>query len=65
MGTFLVVQWLRLLAPNAGALGLIPAQETRSHMPQRRVCVPQLKRLLMLKLKIPQATKTCCIQIHK
>ena len=27
--TFLVVQWLRLLAPNAGGLGSIPDQETK------------------------------------
>ena len=31
-GTFLVVQWLRLQAPNAGGLGSIPGQGTRSHM---------------------------------
>ncbi|TEA39746.1 hypothetical protein DBR06_SOUSAS31510016, partial [Sousa chinensis] len=28
----LVVQWLRLCAPNAGGPGLIPGQGTRSHM---------------------------------
>ena len=28
LGTFLVVQWLRLCAPNAGDLGLIPDQCT-------------------------------------
>ena len=32
--TSLVVQWLRLHAPNAGDPGLIPGQGTRSHMPQ-------------------------------
>ena len=31
-GTSLVVQWLRLRAPNAGGPGLIPGQGTRSHM---------------------------------
>ena len=31
-GTSLVVQWLRLRAPNAGGWGLIPGQRTRSHM---------------------------------
>ncbi|TEA41399.1 hypothetical protein DBR06_SOUSAS7910076, partial [Sousa chinensis] len=42
----LVVQWLRLHAPNAGGPGLIPDWGTRSHMPQ---------------LKIPHAaTKTQC-----
>ena len=32
----LVVHWLRLQAPNAGGLGLIPGQGTRSHVPQLR-----------------------------
>ena len=31
-GTSLVVQWLRLCAPNAGGPGLIPSQGTGSHM---------------------------------
>ena len=31
-GTSLVVQWLRLHAPNAGGLGSIPGQGTRSRM---------------------------------
>ena len=31
-GTSLVVQWLRLHAPNAGGPGSIPDQGTRSHM---------------------------------
>ena len=30
--TSLVAQWIRLHAPNAGGLGSIPGQETRSHM---------------------------------
>ena len=30
----LVVQWLRLCTPNAGGLGSIPGQGTRSHMAQ-------------------------------
>ena len=30
--TSLVAQWLRLRAPNAGVLRLIPGQGTRSHM---------------------------------
>ena len=34
LGTSLVVQWLRLRAPNAGGLGSIPGQGTRSHMLQ-------------------------------
>ena len=47
-GTSLVVQWLRLHALNAGGLGLIPGQGTRSRMWQRRTRVPQLR---------PSATK--------
>ena len=31
-GTSLVVQWVRLRTPNAGGLGSIPGQGTRSHM---------------------------------
>ena len=44
----LVVQWLRLSGSNAGGPGLISGQGTRSHIPQLRV--------LILQLKIPQAT---------
>ena len=32
LGTSPVVQWVRLHAPNAGGLGLVPGQGTRSHM---------------------------------
>ena len=32
LGASLVVQWLRLRAPNAGGLGSIPGQGTRSRM---------------------------------
>ena len=35
-GNSLVVQWLRLQAPNAGGPGLIPGQGTRSHILQLR-----------------------------
>ena len=42
-GTSLVVQWLRLRAPNAGGPGSIPGQGTRSHVPQLSVPVQQLK----------------------
>ena len=34
--TSLVVQWLRLRAPNVGGLGSIPGLGTRYHMPQLR-----------------------------
>ena len=43
IGSSLVVQWLRLQAPNAGGSGLIPGQGTGSHMPQVRVHMLQLK----------------------
>ena len=35
-GAFLVAQWLRLQASNAGDPGSIPGQGTRSHMTQLR-----------------------------
>ena len=35
-GTGLMVQRLRLCAPNAGGLGSIPGQGTRSHVQQPR-----------------------------
>ena len=50
-GTSLVVQWLKLHAPNAGDPGSIPGQGIRSHM-------------LPLKI-LSAATKTRCSQIHK
>ena len=34
VGPSLLVQWLRLRAPNAGIPGSIPGQGTRSHMLQ-------------------------------
>ena len=37
LGTSLVVQRVRLHAPSAGCLSLIPAQGTRSPTPQRKV----------------------------
>ena len=51
IGISLVVQWLRLCALNAGALGSIPDWGTRYHMSQ---------------LNFPSATtKTWCSQINK
>ena len=42
VGTSLVVQWLRLHAPNArGGPGSVPGQRTRSHGPQLRVLMPK------------------------
>ena len=56
--TSLVIQWLRLRAPNAGGPGLILGQRNRPHMLQLRVH--------LLQLKIPNvATKTQCSQINK
>ena len=43
LGTSLVVQWLRLRAPNAGGPGSIPGQGTRSRMLQLRAHMLQLK----------------------
>ena len=37
VGPSLVVQWLRLWTPNAGALGSIPGQGTRPHMLQLNI----------------------------
>ena len=42
-GTSLVVQWLSLCTPNAGDVGKIPGQRTRSHSPKLRVHMLQLK----------------------
>ena len=56
-GTALVVQWVKCCPPNAGCLGSILGQGIRSHMPQLRTC--------MLQLKILCATaKTWCNQIN-
>ena len=37
LGSSLLVQWLRLHAPNAGGSGSIPAQGTRYHMLQSKI----------------------------
>ena len=53
-----MVWWLRVHAPSAGGLGLIPGQGTRSHMPQLRV--------LTLQRKMQHAaTKAWCSQVNK
>ena len=54
-GTSLLVQWLRLHAPNAGGSGSIPDQGTRSYTPQLRSFMPQLKIL-----HVPTKDPTCC-----
>ena len=43
VGTFLVVQWLRLHVANAGGIHSILGWGTRSHVPQLRVHMPKLK----------------------
>ena len=48
--TFLVVQWLKLHAPNAEGPGLIPGQGTRSHISQLKIPHTATK-----KKKIPYA----------
>ena len=60
-GTFLVVQWLRLSAPNAGDLDLISGQGIRSHMPQLK------NPHATIKIEDPPCatTKTQCTQINK
>ena len=56
LGTFLVVQWLRLWAPEARGLGSIPGQGTGPHRPQPGVQESQPK--------VPQATtRSQCSQI--
>ena len=60
-----MAQWLRLHAPTAGGLGLIPGQGTRSHMLQLRVCMPPLKiPHAAMKMEDP-GTKTRHSQIDK
>ena len=49
-GNSLVVQWLIFQAPNAGGLGSIPSQETRSHISQRRLKI----------LHAATKTQLCC-----
>ena len=58
----MMVQWLRLRAPNAGGLGSIPGQGTRSHRAQLRSGAAKqinvfLKKKPILKLKINYALK--------
>ena len=55
--TSLVLQWLRLHTSNAGGLGSTPGRGTRSHKLQLRV--------LILRLKIPNATATNQVKPNK
>ena len=45
--TSLVVQWLRLQAPNAGALGSMPGRGTRSHMLQLKISHTAAKKKIL------------------
>ena len=56
-------QGLRLYTPNAGGLGSIPGQGSRSHMLQLRVYMLRLK-VLDAATKILSVTKTQCRQIN-
>ena len=38
-----MVRWLRLCAPSAGGPGLIPGEGIRSHLPELRVTLLELK----------------------
>ena len=53
--TSLMVQRLRLCTPDAGRLGSVPGQGTRSCMPQLRVGIWQLKISNAASEKIPPA----------
>ena len=55
-----MVQWQRICAPDAGFMGSIPSQGTRSRMPQLKSCTPQ-GRLKSLHVE----TKTWRSQINK
>ena len=50
-GDFLVVQWLKLCAPNSGGTGSIPGWGTRSHMLQLRPCAAKKKKKKEIKIK--------------
>ena len=54
-GVSLAVRWVRLHATKARGLGLTPGQETRSHMSQLRICIPQ-QAVSLLKQR-PEAAK--------
>ena len=62
--TSLMVQWLRLRAPNTGGLSSILDQGTGSHMPKLRVLMLQLKNLNAATKVEDPATKAWCSQIN-
>ena len=67
VGTSLVVQWLRLHAPNAGVpVGSLVRELDPTRMPQLRSPRAATKKVFMPQLKIPHAaTKTQRSQIYK
>ena len=61
-----VVQWLRLFAPNAGGLGLIPGQEIPQAAAERLHATAKGSRVLQQRSKILNATaKSQHSQINK
>ena len=63
IGTSLVVQWLRLCPPNAGGLGAIPGEGTRSHIPQLRVNMPKL-RPSMPQMKVKETSEKVGLKLN-
>ena len=61
----MVGQWLRLHTPNAGGLGLIPGQGTRSCMLKLRVGMPHLKIPHVARKSLSATTKTNAMQSKK
>ena len=64
MGTSLIIQWLRLYAPNEVGLGLIPDYGTRPHRPQLKdpSCLSEDGRSQVLQLR-PGTAKEIKISI--
>ena len=57
----MVVQWLRLRAPSAGRLGLIPGQGIRSHMLRLSILTPQQRSKILLAVIMTQHSQSKCI----
>ena len=50
IGTSLMIQWLRLYSPNAGGLGPLTCQGTRSCLPQLKIPVSSVQSLSRVQL---------------
>ena len=61
---FLVVQWLRLSAPEAEGLNSIPSWETRSHMPQLRPGATKQINVCVCVCVCTRARMCACAQTH-